>query len=402
MENKDKSNELKKINDIPELRDYLIKVYQIEGETALGYALQAQLQVLEVIQCPVLYESPFDLLLHSLNKAIELSENDMQKKLIQEKSAIMINSMLFFLEAKIHYENKKWTDEGLNLLKQSCNMLADSLPSIINIILKIAQTSQINEKINEKNSKKGNEKNYEKSCERSYEKIPINLQSIAIDVNKIFNILTKDRTFINRIVDYFSNNKYYELKQREKEFNRLIVSVLNKLLLYKELFGKSIIIAELFNRYLNRIKDITESNEIFIKDNNLNFPSKPKILCEKEYMNNNYLYNKKSPLLFKDSFFIIKIVFFIEIILLILSLVIFGIMKLINFNTIQYLKGMIIGSLFIPITLIIMFIFKIIDKIKFKKQYKEYKEKYFNIELPNYEKELNKFYKAIEYFRTGE
>ena len=203
------------IISIPKLEDFLVSLKDKENETALSYAIQAQLKVLEVIQSPEITISIFDLFLELLDTSIKLTENKIQKNIIQQKSAVMINSMVFFMEAKICYENKKWTEEGLDLLKQGCNMLADSIPVIANMVIT-----------------KG--------------------KSIAVDGKQLYDNLLQDRTFLNRIISYFSGEQEKKVRKMKKDFRIFMLDLLNKLCIYKELFGRSILLAELFKRYFDR------------------------------------------------------------------------------------------------------------------------------------------------------
>ena len=200
----------KEIDTIPELQDHLVGLKNLQGESALAYALQAQLQVLEVVQSPNLTGSMFDIMLESLYTAIDRSESDFQKKIIQQKAAIMVNSMLFFMEAKIHYESKKYKQEGLDLLKKGCNMLADSASSIASLV-----TTQG--------------------------------ASLLVDGPKLFETLIQDRSLIDRVVNFFAGGK--KIRQMQSDFSLFVASAVDKLGRYKNLFGRSIILAELVDRF---------------------------------------------------------------------------------------------------------------------------------------------------------
>jgi uncharacterized Zn finger protein (UPF0148 family) len=199
----------KQVDSIDGLQKHLSGLKDKEGETALAYALNAQLQVLEVVQSSNLSTSIFDIMLESLDMAIERTENDSQRKLIQQKAAIMVNSMLFFMEAKIIYQKEKRKEDGVNLLKKACNMLADSAPAIVGL----AATGGA---------------------------------SIAVDANKIFDSINKDRSIIDRAVYFFTSGG--KIAEMERDFFNFKANVLSKLNVYRVLFGKSILLAEIVDR----------------------------------------------------------------------------------------------------------------------------------------------------------
>jgi len=395
----DNSN-IVKLNSIPKLNDYLAEMERMQGQTALGYALQAQLQVLQVIQSPQLYKSAFDILIQSLDNAINMAENDFQKKLIQEKAAIMINSMIFFIEAKIHYEKKKWTDEGLNLLKQGCNMLADSVPSIVNIFSsKVILNSDNDRNISNDENEPDDEQTVKKS---NHVGLPF-----FVDGLKIFEILTQDRTFINRIIDFFAIDHDEEIRKMKEDFNKFMLYVLDNLSEEKEMFGKSKILAGLFDRY----KDIIVESDIKDVDNkskNITKPKKPR----KPSLNIPYkplVYSYLEPETFLSKFHISGALLRVcipEVIIIILLFIVYGIMKLIglipsvnNVDSLSKLWTIIIfGMLLIPLTLIIILFLKLIGNIQSNNNYKKAKKYVDEVIMPKYEievKEIKEEYKSM-------
>jgi hypothetical protein len=121
------TNPIGNVTTVAELSDVLTDLKdKQDSESALAYALKAQLQVLTVVQHPELSSSPFDLMLESLKNAVQRAENEKQKADFQQKAAVMTNSMVFFMEAKLYYEGDKWKKEGQDILKEACGMLAES------------------------------------------------------------------------------------------------------------------------------------------------------------------------------------------------------------------------------------------------------------------------------------
>ena len=59
------------------------------------------------------------------------------------------------------------------------------------------------------------------------------------------------------------------------------------------------------------------------------------------------------------------------------------------------------GSLIIPLSLIVLSILKLIGTIKMFNLYNNYIKKIDEVDTPKYEKEMNRYYEAIKYFRKG-
>jgi hypothetical protein len=266
-------NEIERIHTIPKLQAFLGELEKREGLTVLGYLLKAQLQVLDVVQSLQVNLGVFDFLLHQLDKAVEMSENDSQKKLIQEKSAVMVNSMILFMEAKTHFKKNKWIEEGLELLKTGCNMVADTAPSIVNLVL----------------SKD---------------------EKLAVYGFEIFETLVQDREFLNQLSEYYAADQKNKTEQMQNDFNNFIIGTLDKLDNYKEMFGRSILMAELFNHYSHIIvKSKIEKTEQRRKQ-----PQKPATPQKR----------KVKSLTYRDTD--LTIVLTCEIVILVIILIIQGIM----------------------------------------------------------------------------
>jgi len=221
--NNELTNNLGNVSTIPELSDFLtdLKSKQ-DGESALAYALKAQLQVLAVVQHPELSSSPFDLMLESLKVAVQKAENEKQKTDFQQKAAVMTNSMVFFMEAKLYYEGDKWKKEGQDILKEACGMLAESACDLA----LTAATGGI-----------------------------LGAPSIAkkLGASLFKNILDNRGGFFNRISDWF--NKAENLTAYQAEFYSFLESAFDKLTKYKNLFGSSSILRNLVLNHKDALKE---------------------------------------------------------------------------------------------------------------------------------------------------
>jgi len=205
-------NTVEKISSIPELTDFLTELQsKQDSESAVAYALKAQLQVLVVVNHADLFGSPFDLMLESLKLAVQKSKSEFEKTEFQQKAAVMINSMVFFMKAKLYYENDKWNEEGQEILKEACSMLADSAVSVASIAVTGGLTSGA---------------------------IAGKLAGSLLD-----SIMSNRGGFIKRIMDWATKGE--RIEKYKTEFYTFLESAFDKLLRYKNLFGSSLILHNL-------------------------------------------------------------------------------------------------------------------------------------------------------------
>ena len=202
------------IGTVPELSNQLIAIKNMEGETALSHAIQAQLGVLQVISNPKLCESTVDLMLESLSTAISIAVNDSQARMIQQKTAIMFNSMFFIMEAKILFEYESNKKENLELLKQGCSMLVDSASSIASL----------------------------------------SGGGVALIINgaMLLENIKQNRDFFDKFIGFVANWLLGTGEDNHKKmlsaFHKFSKSTRSKLKKYRDLFGQSIVIDELIKR----------------------------------------------------------------------------------------------------------------------------------------------------------
>jgi hypothetical protein len=180
------------------------------GETAISYALKAQLQVVNVLNSPELTESPIDIILESLNLAIQVATDEQEKAGVQQKIAVMINNMIFFMEARLYYEKKNFSKEGEYLLKEGCKMLAVTTSSLL-----IATGTGGG--------------------------------AVAINSEHIFKAVLASKDFFQKLFAFFTQKKRIEAYR--KEFYGFLHSTFDKLYRNHGLFGSSIILKELVLRY---------------------------------------------------------------------------------------------------------------------------------------------------------
>jgi len=116
------------IATIPQLKDQLLAIAEAQdNDSALAYAIKAQLQVLEVLNSPAMTSSCFDLMIEALYKALQKTPDEQQKKELQGRAAIMAQSMIFFMEAKLRFAEDRHSKEAKALLSKGCSLLAESV-----------------------------------------------------------------------------------------------------------------------------------------------------------------------------------------------------------------------------------------------------------------------------------
>lgn len=193
-----------------EIKDYL-SLY--EGDKVISHGIKAQLQIIEFIEHPHLYQSCFDLLLENLTYFLEEIDDPSIKKQMQRRSASMINCMIFFMEAKLIFDINKNKQEGLELAKKACYILAETTTEFI---------------VNGANK-----------------------YSAVISGKKLFENLFLNKgnqsSFLHKAINWYFNGKHNENK--EINFYLFIDATFDKIKRNEEIFGKSLLISELIYRY---------------------------------------------------------------------------------------------------------------------------------------------------------
>lgn len=184
---------------------------QESSDSALAHALDAQLQVLAVISSPGLSASAYDLMFDSLKSAVQKAQTEKEKEEYQRCAAVMTNSMVFFLHAKLYWENDKWSKEGQELLKNACNLVVDSSVALLKI-----KTGAI--------MLEGN------AAAQMFE-----------------NLIANAGGLLNRVIDWFGKGD--RIEQYANEFQLFLVSLFDKLAKYKKIYGDQVLLSELVLRY---------------------------------------------------------------------------------------------------------------------------------------------------------
>lgn len=219
-----------KVEDISSLLTNL----QSSANESLSAALTAQLQVVRYIQTPELIGSTFDILLQSTKKAIKYANSDTLCEQIRERTALMINSYIFFMQAKLdaqymvlQEDNKKSRENTRQLISEAAEMLSESIVRIA----ALAGTGGASE-------------------------IPaLKAEITQVVVNHIFTKQDeKKKGFFSRVVDWFCQKdrlieRELEHEEQLNDFYKVLEEVFEKLERRKNTIGRNDLIAELINRY---------------------------------------------------------------------------------------------------------------------------------------------------------
>jgi BarA-like signal transduction histidine kinase len=210
------ANALMKIKTVKQLSAYLTTVKNAQdSDSALAAALNAQLQVLSIINSPLLTLSAYDLILESLNSAVEKAENAQQKKEFQRNAAIMTNSIIFFLDARLYWENDKWNQEGLELLKKGCMLVSESTIALLQMLVKTGTG--------------------------------VGMLSDKLGMQMYTNLIRNTGDFFAKLFDFLGKEK--RINKYREEFYSFLLYVFDKFQRYRDVYGAQVLLTELILRY---------------------------------------------------------------------------------------------------------------------------------------------------------
>ena len=200
---------------------------QESSDSALAYALNAQLQVLGAINSPGLSISLYDLMIDSLKMAIQKARNWQEKEEYQRCAAIMTNSMVFFLHAKLCWEGDRWSEQGIALLRNACNLVADSSTVLI---AKTTKTPVVNNGLG----------------------------------NRMFYSLTSNTNgFFDDLIDWFI--KGFRIDKYRSEFHNFLLQLFEKLERYRDIYGRQVLLCELIYRYKDTLAPLAGDKRAGLK-----------------------------------------------------------------------------------------------------------------------------------------
>jgi hypothetical protein len=122
-----KTGEITTIDQLESKLQDSLDIVSLKGDNgaALAHVFRAQLQVIQVLKDPRLCNSAFDLLLESLNEVSQTASTETMVEM-QRKTVLMVNSMLFFMEAYVIYKEHQLSRDAEDLLNKASDMLAQT------------------------------------------------------------------------------------------------------------------------------------------------------------------------------------------------------------------------------------------------------------------------------------
>lgn len=215
--------QLTKAQNIQDVEVALQQIAETANES-LAAALNAQIQVLRYVQSPKLYDSSFDLLFANVRKAIKMTDSSKERELIREKSVVMINNYIFFMQAKIDYDTAVQRSEYESLMEEAVLALGESVADVATAAATAGTGTAAK----------------------------------AAMKQAVVNSLMKEQAkgkdgLLLKFMRWW--NKDSALKQKQEEFVETIYSLIGKLAKNKKIIGKSDIIAGLIERYTEDIAE---------------------------------------------------------------------------------------------------------------------------------------------------
>ena len=201
----------------------------ISGSKAIGYALNAQLKIINSVNSATLVDSSFDLIFAEFKKAVSIAAKGEERALIREKVHIYMNSYIFFLDAKLKHSFKRDDEDTDELMEQAAHAIVENSADV----MMLAGGAGIGK----------------------------------VAVPKIAGaILQKSKQkpgLIKKLVRWI--NKEKRQKQETANFHRTLDFLFKKLDKHKKIIGQSDITAGLVSRWTPEVhKFRTESTEIGI------------------------------------------------------------------------------------------------------------------------------------------
>jgi len=193
------------------------------GKTLVN-SLKAQLEVVHATKNPTLCKRAFDIIIQTLNDATEELGDGAELRNTQKRAVLMISSMILFFDAYLCYQKDKRSKKGQDFLKKACNTLADTAND-----------------------------NFQEAA-KNLALIGSGCLPIVAGI-KLYENIVKQGGLIDSITDFISNAKQSNAKRSNtkrmeelnKNYNEFLLSAVEKIVRYKHLFGRSIVLAELIN-----------------------------------------------------------------------------------------------------------------------------------------------------------
>jgi len=191
---------------------------------SISNAIKAQIQVLRFVQNPAMVSSMLDLFLENLSLSLKQADERNLQMNIKKQGALMIQSFVFFLDAKIEFEKSNNKKRGRELVLRSADMLAQSVQAM----LQLAAAQQGN--------------------------IPAGINAVNLVNDIVKNALQSDAegsSFLTKVIKWFQDRN--EIAEKEEVFYKIIDDTISKIYRRRSLFGKSDLLSGLVLRYQDEL-----------------------------------------------------------------------------------------------------------------------------------------------------
>ena len=190
---------------------------------ALQQTIQTQLQVLSFVQSPALTGMAVDNMLFCLDKSIKETTNEDEKNLVREQFCSMIQTFIFFMEARILQLERSTRKQGEQLLMQAGEMLSKNVSNIA--LQAIAPHAKAIKKI---------------------------------IVNNVFEDPAMIESFTHNALSWLSDKK--QITSKRKDFDRTLQDMFVSFDHYYPLIGNSILIHGMLTKYTDQLVDRYEED----------------------------------------------------------------------------------------------------------------------------------------------
>ena len=209
----------KEINSFGQMNSWLSSL-EVGASISVQEAIKAQMQVLSYIQSRVLVDTTLDTIILHLKKSLKYSQNDLEREKIRESFSLMIQSYIFFIDARLQYEINENKKEARELACQAGEIFIKSTAEIA----MMAATGGAS---------------------------AIKTSTIVANLSNNFLKDAQDNIF-QKTWKWLSKKRRIEEKQ--EEFFKILHTIFKKLYKYHRLIGKSILISGLIERYTPEIR----------------------------------------------------------------------------------------------------------------------------------------------------
>lgn len=224
---------------------------QPDTNTCVGLLMQAQLQSLNHIETSSLSGMVIDNILVCLYKALEVSGDEHERRLIRESFAALLQSVIFVSEARLQHEIKKNKEDAIQMLTAAGDLITQSVSGAASAL--VAMSSGVGAVA---------------KCAQALPVFKNVISSKLLDVGSLSYLLS-------------AKKRQEALEERVKDHTQMLKNLFKTFDRYSEMVGPSIQIHGLLSRYAEQLNElyVSEQNEEVVKCTT-RFATQMKIIME--------------------------------------------------------------------------------------------------------------------------